>query len=57
MPGELLVRITLADFDHYADLMSPAMREAPDMRWRWGSLLEDLRRLRALIGERRPSAC
>jgi len=49
MPGELIVRIMLADLDHFDDL-DFMRRRAPDVVARRRALLEDLHRLRARIG-------
>ena len=49
LPGELRVRIMLADLDHHADLPLERRRE-PLIRARRRRLLEDLRRLRERIG-------
>ena len=49
LPGELFVRIMLADYDHYDDL-PPARRREPAIVRQRLALLEDLRRLRELIG-------
>ena len=49
MDGELLVRISLADLDHYVDL-TPTYRCQPDVAARRQAVLDGLRRLRELIG-------
>jgi hypothetical protein len=49
LPGELFVRVMLADYDHYGDL-PPARRQEPAIVAQRLALLEDLRRLRELIG-------
>jgi hypothetical protein len=49
LPGELFVRIMLADYDHYDDL-PPARRREPAIVAQRLALLEDLRRLCELIG-------
>jgi hypothetical protein len=49
LPGELFVRVMVADYDHYHDF-PPACLQEPDLMAKWLGLLEDLRRLRELIG-------
>ncbi len=49
MPGELVVRIMLADLDHYDDL-PPLYRRQPAVEARRRALLDDLRRQREQIG-------
>ena len=49
LPGELLVRIMLADLDHFDDLAPERRRERAVVARRL-ALLNDLRRLRELIG-------
>jgi hypothetical protein len=49
LSGELLVRVTLADFDHYDDLV-PERRHDGDVVARRLDLLRFLRRLRSTIG-------
>jgi hypothetical protein len=48
MPGELMVRIMLADLDHFADL-TPTHRAEPGVQRRRRALLEDFARLRSLV--------
>ena len=48
MEGELLVRIMLADFDHFDDL-TPMRRREPDVVARRRALLQSLHRLRERI--------
>jgi hypothetical protein len=49
LPGELFVRVMLADYEHYNDL-SPERRWRPETIVLRAALLADLRRLRAVIG-------
>lgn len=49
LPGELYVRIMIADYEHYGDL-SPERRRQPDVVAQRMALLSDLHRLRELIG-------
>ena len=49
LPGEITVRTMLADLDHL-DGLPPVTRESLDFPDRRGALLEDFRRLRALLG-------
>jgi hypothetical protein len=49
LPGELVVRIMLADYEHYDDLPLARRREPLIVAQRL-ALLADLRRLRELIG-------
>lgn len=49
LPGELFVRIMVADYEHYDDLSLERRREPETIALRLG-LLADLRRLRARIG-------
>ena len=49
LPGELFVRIMVADYDHYDDLSTESRREAGTIAQRV-ALLEELRQLRATIG-------
>jgi hypothetical protein len=49
LPGELVVRIMLADLEHVDDL-ARLERWAGRAAWRRRALHEELRRLRALIG-------
>jgi hypothetical protein len=49
LPGELYVRIMVADYDHYDDL-TLERRRAPETVALRLALLADLRRLRELIG-------
>ena len=49
LPGELFVRIMVADYDHYDDFPLARRRE-PTMVVQRLALVADLRRLRELIG-------
>ena len=48
MPGERTIRIMLADLDHL-DALPPEARDLSENRERRRALLEDFRRLRAVI--------
>jgi hypothetical protein len=49
LPGELFVRIMVADYEHYNELSLERRRQPETIALRLG-LLADLRELRALIG-------
>ena len=49
LPGELFVRVVIADYEHYADLSLERRRQPQTIAQRL-ALLGDLRKLRAIIG-------